>query len=136
MRTLAVNRDGWVNIKPLVDEDKLPDRPGGFGIFSGGLPALPIGTWMPPEERRGKLRPGSIGLQHPVSRKVASRLVGAGVIAPPEWKGVQDNARRGVVIEVPETAEAEQILDWILGAIIELSPIELEDLFAADIHMR
>lgn len=136
MRTLAVSRDGWMNVRPLVDEDKIPQRASGFGLFSSGVPPLPVGTWMPPEERRGKLRPGSIGLQHPVSSRVAKRLVGAGIVAPDDWRGVQDNARRGVVLEVPETADVAQILDWIVRAITELSPIELEDTFNAEFHNR
>ena len=136
MRELAARRHGWVNVQPLVEPDRMPAPTGGIvlGWITGGLPPLPIGTWIAPRVRRGQLRPGSVGLAHNANAKVARRLVEAGLAAPEGWKMVQDNARRGLVCEVPADTDVAFVLDWVLRAMVELSPVDTGDEYRATVH--
>ncbi len=137
MRELVARRAGWVNIQPIVDQERLPAPPTGIisGWLTGGLPPLPIGTFMAPEMRRGQLRHGSIGLAHNANAKVARRLVEAGIVAPEGWHAVQDNARRGVVLNVPPDADAAVVLDWILRSIEELATVPTDRTYRATTHL-
>ena len=137
MRQLADARHGWVNIQPIVEAERLPPPPAGFfsGWLTGGLPPLPIATWMAPQEKRGALRPGSAGLAHNANAKVARRLVAAGIVTPPGWRAVQDNARRGVVLEVPADTDPEAVLDWLLRAMEHLSDIDCFGDYRATVHV-
>lgn len=136
MRELAARRHGWVNIQPLVEADQLPAPTGGIvlGWLTGGLPPLPVGTWIAPRVRRGQVRPGSLGLAHNANAKVARRLVEAGLAAPAGWRMVQDNARRGLVVEIPADTEVATILDWLLRAMVTLSTIDTGDEYRATVH--
>ena len=136
MRELAARHHGWVNVQPLVEPDQLPAPTGGIvlGWITGGLPPLPIGTWIAPQVRRGQVRPASLGLAHNANAKVARRLVAAGLAAPPGWKMVQDNARRGLVCEIPADAEVAGVLDWLLRAMVELSSIPTVVDYRATVH--
>jgi len=136
MDDLAARHQGWVTIQPLVDIEDMPQPSGGplTGWLTGGLPPLPIGTWTAPEIRRGRERPGSVGLAHPANARVARRLVDAGVVMPATWQAVQDNARRGVVLKVPPDAPRHEILAWLLDAMVELTPIDTTGEFRASIH--
>lgn len=136
MRELAARRHGWVNVQPLVEPDELPAPTGGIvlGWLTGGLPPLPVGTWIAPRVRRGQTRPGSVGLAHNANAKVARRLVEAGLAAPAGWKMVQDNARRGLVCQVPADADVATVLDWLLRAMVELSAIDTGDEYRATVH--
>ena len=135
MDELRANRRGWVTIQPLVHADEMPQQTGGpvTGWLTGGLPPLPVGTWTAPVQRRKHLRPGSLGLAHPANAKVARRLVDAGVVAPQGWRAVQDNARRGVVLKVPADTPSVDILDWLMPAIVELTPIDTTGEFRATV---
>ena len=137
MRELAARRHGWVNVQPLVEPEQMPAPTGGIvlGWLTGGLPPLPIGTWIAPRVRRGQLRPGSLGLAHNANAKVARRLVAAGIVTPPGWRAVQDNARRGVVLEVPADTDPEAVLDWLLRAMEHLSDIDCFGDYRATVHV-
>lgn len=136
MEDLAAQHRGWVTVQPLVHAEEIPETRSGplSGWLTGGLPPLPIGTWTAPELRRGRLRPGSVGLAHPANARVARRLVDAGVVMPGSWRAVQDNARRGVVLRTPPETPPGEILDWMLAAIVELTPIDTTGEFRATVH--
>lgn len=128
---------GWINVRPVLDPDELPERPSiTSAIFSAKAPLpLPVGTWVPgPLDRDGRPGPGSLGVAHPVGKKVATRLVDAGLRPPADWRGVQDNPRRGLVVEVPPGTDAGTIVDWLLAAIDELSPVALAGDWRVDVH--
>jgi hypothetical protein len=135
VRQLADERQGWVNVRPLVDAEDLPDPPVGLlAVFTKPMTPLPMGTWMAPSERRGRLRPARLGVLHPVSARVVPRLREAGVIAPSTWRLLQDNARRGVVLEVPPDEDPSVMLTWLVGAISELSPVAFDGRLRASVH--
>ena len=101
MRELTDRRRGWINIEPTVD-DKTP---------------VPLCTWSAPEQRRRRLRPPIVGIQHHVGRKV-----GTIVTVPDGWFVVQDHGRRGLVVNVPPDEQADRVLAWILDTAEALCP--------------
>lgn len=55
---------------------------------------------------------------------------------PEGWRVVQDNPRRGLVVQVPETAAHTTVLDWLLRAAAELTTVDLTGTWRARIHRR
>jgi hypothetical protein len=136
LRGLVDAGAGWVNIRPLVDEDDLPPPPGLAAVFSAKGPPLPIGTWVFSRHRDGTPAASSIGIAHPAGTKVATRIVDAGLRPPPTWRGRQDNPRRGLVVEVPPDGDVAEGLDWLLRVLLELSPIALAGEWRAEVFRR
>lgn len=127
MAELAAAGGGWVNVRPVMEQEDLPPPPGWTSLFSARSPTvLPVATWVAGVPRRdGSREPATIGIQHPVGRKVATRLVEAGLRPPATWRGRQDNPRRGLVVEVPADEDPAVVLDWLLRVVQELSPVPL-----------
>lgn len=125
---------GWLNLRPLVEEEDLPPPPGLASLFSAKGPPLPIATWVPgtPGRRVGPTL-ATVGIVHPVGRKVATRLVEAGLRPPVTWRGRQDNPRRGLVVEVPADEDPAVVLDWLLRCMLELSPLPLAGEWRAEV---
>ena len=76
MEKLAPRRDGraWFNLVPFVhEEDMIPENQL-VKAFSAKGPVILKGTWIPAEERRGKVRPGKVGLEHPRGRYAVRQL--------------------------------------------------------------
>lgn len=137
MADLVTAGAGWLNLRPLVEQEDLPPPPGLASLFSAKGPPLPIATWVPAPRRDGTATgPASVGLQHPVGRKVATRLVEAGLRPPATWRGRQDNPRRGLVVEVPADEDPAVVLDWLLRTMVELSPMPLAGEWRAEVYRR
>jgi hypothetical protein len=136
MRTLAVDRSGWVNVRPLVDAEELPRRRGLDALLNAGLPLLAIGTWIPGAGNRRGREPDTVGIQHPTGRRVATRLVEAGLRPPEGWRGIQDHARRGLIVELPEGTDPARVLAWLLPVLVELGDGPDPDTWRATIHHR
>ncbi|MCC5954165.1 MAG: hypothetical protein JJU45_18895 [Acidimicrobiia bacterium] len=135
MHAAATNRDEWLNLRPLVEEDRLP-TPSPLAMFGPGGPVLPVGTWVPGTQRRKGPEPTSIGLGHPRGQKAVAHLTEVGIVAPPAWILRSDHVRRGVVFEAPDGDAVAPALDWLLRAITELSPVALDGEFRASFHRR
>jgi hypothetical protein len=138
MEELAASGRGWVNVRPDVDPGEVPDPPSAPALvqwlFTNPAPPLPVGTWTAPPLRRGTPGAATVGLAHPCNARVAARLADAGFAIPADWRLVQDNARRGLVVRVaPDTAPAVA-LDWLLGAMAALSPVDPAGQFTAEVH--
>jgi hypothetical protein len=102
MARLTDQRRGWINLEPVVD-DETP---------------VPLCTWSAPEQRRRRLHPPVVGIQHHVGRKVTDA-----VAVPDGWVVVQDHGRRGLVVHVPPAEPAERVLAWLLDAAEALCPV-------------
>lgn len=127
MEELAVRGDGegWVNITPVVkDEDlmRIPDRSGLAGWFSARGPAVPVVTWMPPAAG-GRPRPAQVGLAHGTGPNALPRLADEGLALPAAWTKRQDHAKHGVVADLPEGVDLGEVVDWLLAAASQLSPV-------------
>lgn len=136
-RQLDAAGRGWINVRPVVDEDRLPPRPGILAaIFSAKGTVLPVGTWVPSPLPDGddERRPSTVGIAHPAGTKVATHLVEAGLRPPEGWRGIQDNPRRGLVVEIPAGTDGAVVVDWLLDAMVELCPIADVDDWRADVH--
>ena len=125
MEKVGSRRDGkaWFNLVPFIHEDDLVPESGLVKAFSAKGPVIPRGTWVPPSERRGKIRPGKVGLEHPRGRYAVSQLADLGVALPDGFKTKQDHARRGDVRT--GLAKVEQCLDLVFlieaaGALAEV----------------
>lgn len=136
MRTLAVDRSGWVNVRPLLEREELPRRRGLDAVLNAGLPLMAIGTWIPGVATRRGNEPDTIGVQHPAARRVAGRLVEAGLRPPADWRGVQDHPRRGLIIELPEGTDPARVLDWLLPVLVELGEVPHPGSWRATVHHR
>ena len=128
MRSIAVERDGWINFAPSLELDELPETPSALSrVFGPKGPAIPFGTWVPGRaSKRGGDSATSLGLQHGGGRHAIWRLRDAGVLVPSDWKVLGDNPRRGLVLSLPAGADPELALDWLLRAAVELTAIALE----------
>jgi hypothetical protein len=150
--SLRQSRNGWVNFRPFIEEvhgdpedqtwTNEYERPKGSALGIGGLllkpaPPLPECTWVPGEDhrRKGPL-PDSIGLQHPAGARAGPLLVADGVTLPDRWRVVADNARRGLVLELPRDADVEEAVRWLLHAAAVLSPHDLPPDWVLEVHTR
>jgi len=97
------------------------------------VPALPVGTWVPATSGQG---PTSLGVQHPVGRKVGHELGEAGLRPDPSWKGIQDHPRRGLVLEIPADTPPATVMAWLLPVLTHLSPIALTGDWRATLEHR
>lgn len=128
MEELAAARAGWVNFEPDVHPDDVPPSGSGlFAIFSGRGPDVPLATWTapspPPRRGKGRPQPAMIGLQHGAGTRARGRLADVGHPVPDGWVVMQDHARRGLVVAVPDDASPRAVLDWLLTAAAALSPV-------------
>lgn len=137
MRELARDRNGWVNMQPMVDEEDVPRSGTGLlGWISAKGPAVPEATWVPGERRRKGVEPDSIGLQHHGGPKARWTLAEAGTPIPDGWKVLSDHPKRGLVIELPDGVDPATIVDWLVRAARVLSSMTLPDRWVAVVHRR
>ena len=127
---------GWVNFEPAVDVDDVADAGSAtFSLFSGRGPVVPLGTWTPASTSgRGRREPAMLGLQHPAGSKAKPLLAEMGHPVPDGWVVVQDHVRKGLVVALPEAAEAGDALTWLLRAARLLSTIPLQGGWRAAIY--
>ncbi len=132
---LATTRNGWINIRPLVDPDDAPTEPGLIaGIFSTRGPAVPVGTWVPGRLGRHGPQADSVGLLHPYGQLLARRLGDLGIPAPEGWRVVQDHPRRGLVFALPFGFGHEPSLRWIISACERLTAVPLTGTWEMEAH--
>jgi hypothetical protein len=136
MARLASTRDGWINLSPEVDPGADLPRPTGLGgIFASRQPVVPLASWVPGFVARHGADPTSVGLSHSHGPKVLARLFEAGVAVPEGWRLVQDN-RRGLVLEVPDQADHEAVLRWLLDGVEVLCPAPVTGHWQAAVFER
>jgi len=127
MRSLAADRDGWINVAPALEVEEVPDPPGTLArVFGPKGPMIPFGTWVPGARTRGGAEPTSLGLQHGSGPKAILRLRDAGITLPTGWKVLSDHPRRGVVLSLPDETRPEDALDWLLEAAVVLTEANID----------
>jgi hypothetical protein len=127
---------GWVILDPLVDDEDVPPAPPFGGIFSGKGPAVPEVSWVPGEPGRRRPEPLSAGIRHAGGPRAVGRLREAGHPVPDGWRVLQDNPRRGLVLELPEGTDHGQVLSWLLAAAGLLTEVPLTGRWRATVHTR
>lgn len=138
MQPLESRRDGkaWFNLVPFVHEEDLIPESQLLKAFSAKGPVIPRGTWVPAMERRGKVRSGSVGLEHPRGRYAVRQLAEAGVDVPAEFTTRQDHARRGLIFEVSPEVRAEVVLDFLLAASTALAEVPVGERWIGQLSLR
>jgi hypothetical protein len=122
---ISARRDGkaWFDLVPYVHEEDLAPESSLVKAFSAKGPPIPRGTFIPPVERRGRVQPGRVGLEHPTGRYAVRRLGEIGIYLPEGFITKQDHARRGLVFEVDPDVSPELILDFLLDAAAALAEV-------------
>lgn len=124
---------GWITLLPgVMSEDVPPPKGGLFTLFSAGSGyAVPEGSWLPPA-RPG--RPVQIGVRHDHGPKAVDHLRERGHALPAGWRKAMDHPKRGLVVEVPATADQREVVDWLLSATILLTTVPLLEEWLARVH--
>ena len=138
MRDLSARGDGagWINIGPALTDAQqqlVPEQSILGSWFSARGPIVPMATWTPPSSG-SRPRPVSIGVDHGVGPKALERLREAGLPLPAGWRKLQDNAKRGIVVEVPERVENRTVIDWLVSACWSLCGIDIDDHWSAVVN--
>ena len=128
MAMVQAGGTGWINIEPVIDEEHEPPEPGPFAFLGGSTHQVPVITWMPGrrQERSGRPRPTTVGLQHASGPRVAWRLRDLGLPVPDGWRVTQDHPRRGLVAEVPADADNRAVIGWLLQAAAAVCQVEID----------
>jgi len=138
LRPLVTAGTGWVNFEPAVPDDIDVDAASASGgVFSNRGPAIPLCTWTPPAtDRKGRLGPHSIGVQHALAERARARLERIGLAVPAGWRVRADNPKRGMVVEVPADADLSMVVDWLLAAGEAVASVPLTGRWFATVHAR
>lgn len=136
MTKLESRADGkaWFNLVPFVSEDDIAAESPMAKVFGAKGPIIPKGTWVPATERRGRLRPGSVGLEHPRGRYAVRQLAEVGVELPDGFTTKQDHARRGLIFEIATDVGAAQILEFLIAAGTALAEVPVGERWIGQIN--
>ena len=135
MAAMLATRRGWINFEPAVLVDDVPEPKSGlFGLMSGRGPDVPLATWTPGEERKGRAEPPTIGLQHGSGPGARARLAENGRGVPDGWVVLQDHSRKGLVVAVPPAVPHGDVVAWLLGAARVLSTVPLTGRWRAAVY--
>ena len=99
----------------------LPPRSALSKWVSGRGPAVPMATWTP-RSTGGRGSPCQVGIAHGTGPNAIARLEDAGVELPAGWRKQQDHAKNGIVAEVPDSVAHDAVVDWMIRAMVALSP--------------
>lgn len=123
---------GWVNLDPAVDPDDMPAPRGGLGaVLSRRGPDVPRATWV---AAKAPARP-SVGIQHGSGHRALPLLADFSLELPAGARLIQDNPRRGLVVEVA-TDDLTAVLEWLVAAATALATVPLTGAWRAEIHRR
>ena len=140
LEALDRERDGWVNLQAVTDDEESPDaQPGRAGLFalvSGRGPRIPVASWVPAERSGRRRDPDSVGIQHAGGPKARFQLVDAGVVPPEGATVLSDHPKRGLVLALPEGTAPSEVLAWIFAASDVLAADPLPDTWVALVHHR
>lgn len=133
---IAAERSGWVNFVPGVPDDVHVPRQGLLRFFGARGPEALMATWVPGEIKRDVAEPTTVGIQHPVGRRVVVALAEAGLAVPDGWRVLQDHSARGLVVVVPDEADVDEMVGWLLAATVEVATFPLTGRWKAVFYSR
>ncbi|MED5230108.1 MAG: hypothetical protein VX754_04325 [Actinomycetota bacterium] len=119
----------WFNIEPDVDERSVHTGSIFWKAFSSRGPRIPQFTWTSATDRKGNFQPSEIGLTHPTGIAVLDRIKSFQINVPNEWQLIQDHPKRGIVFQLPETYDPEEVVVFATSVIPVVSPFEFEGSF-------
>nr|MDQ6946220.1 hypothetical protein [Actinomycetota bacterium] len=136
MERMAVARDGWVNIEPVLPDGVEPPRQGLLGFLGARGPEALLATWVPGKARREGFEPTTVGLQHSAGKRVVARLAESGLAMPEGWRVTQDHRARGVVATVDDGADLDEVAAWLIGAAERVATTPLTGRWQATFYRR
>ena len=119
----------WFNIEPDVYQRSVHTGSIFWKAFSSRGPRIPQFTWTSATDRKGNFQPSEIGLTHPTGIAVLERIQSFQINVPNEWQLIQDHPKRGIVFQLPETYDPEEVVVFATSVIPVVSPFEFEGSF-------
>ena len=119
----------WFNIEPDVDQRSVHTGSIFWKAFSSRGPRIPQFTWTSATDRKGNFQPSEIGLTHPTGIAVLDRIKSFQINVPNEWQLIQDHPKRGIVFQLPETYDPEEVVVFATSVIPVVSPFEFAGSF-------
>jgi len=126
MESLDASGRGWINIGPWLSDEAMAEVPVRTGLgawFSGRGPHVPMATWIPSDATGRRPTAAQIGVEHGTGPNALKRLRAAGHAMPEGWVPRQDHAKHGIVAELPTEAQPDDVIEWLISAITELSDL-------------
>ncbi len=133
---MLADGSGWLVLDPAVAEEDLPPSSVFGTLFTAKGPEAPELSWVPGERGGRRPEPLAVGIRHAAGPKARRRLEAAGHPVPDGWYVVQDNPRRGLVAQVPDTEAHERVLEWLLMAAAHLATVPLTGEWRARVYRR
>jgi len=110
---VSADAGSWLNIAFVeIEDDSVEPDSAFFSFLAARGPANPLATLM----RENSTSPLSVGIQHRAGTKAAEQLREEELFAPDSTRVRQDHPRRGLVLEWPDSASADELADWLLPA--------------------
>jgi hypothetical protein len=135
MAKVVADGSGWINTRPIIEEEYEPPEPGPFAFLGGSIHKVPTATWMPGKPgANGAAKPTTIGIQHATGPHLAWKLRDIGLALPEGWKITQDHPRRGLVALVPADADNQTVMDWLLRVATFACQVQSTGRWVASIH--
>ena len=136
MGEIEAGGTGWINVRPVIEEEHEPPPPGPFAFLGGSTHQVPTVTWMPGRHLpNGTTRPTTVGIEHAVGPHLAWKLPGLGLPLPDGWRITQDHPRRGLVATVPPGAERREVMDWLLSVAAAVCAVPATGRWEASVHV-
>jgi len=115
------SEERWCNLSLEVEAEHAPPPDSVlFALFSARGPWSPFVTLM--SSRLGKRpRPAQLGIQHRTGTRCAQRLEEAGLAVPEAWLILSDHPKRGLLLGLPDAAQADSVAAWLLPVMESLN---------------
>ena len=133
MAELAADRSGWANFLPGIPDDVYVPRQGLLRFFGARGPEALMATWVPGEQRT---EPTTLGVQHAAGHRMVPALAEAGLALPDGWRVLQDHSWRGLVVAVPDDADLDHLVGWLLAATEQAATFPLTGSWKAAFYSR
>lgn len=133
MAELAADRSGWANFVPGIPDDVYVPRQGFLRFFGARGPEALMATWVPGEQGA---EPTTVGVQHAAGHRMVPALAEAGLALPDGWRVLQDHSWRGLVVAVPDDADLDHLVGWLLAATEQAATFPLTGSWKAAFYSR
>lgn len=125
MRELAREHVGWVNFSPVLPDGVEAPRQGLLRFMGARGPEALMATWVPGERRKDGYGPANVGIQHAAGRRLVMGKANLGLPVPAGWRVVQDHPTRGLVAYVPDDADLDGVVEWLVATATEATSLPL-----------
>jgi hypothetical protein len=134
MRDLARDHAGWVNFTPVLAEGVETPRQGLLRFLGARGPEALMATWVPGEPRKDGYGPTTIGIQHAIGRRLVMGKGAIGLAVPDGWRVVQDHPARGLVAQLPDDADLDDVVAWLVATATEATSLPLTGKWRAQVY--